>query len=85
MSLNSHWFQNGQPSKLNDRKKPSILILNRAFFSFFQLSRLAILEPVGVQRHNVARFKDLQWWKKQIRKTRFHGVKWPFSKGSGGR
>ena len=21
MPLNSHWFQNGQPSKLNDRKK----------------------------------------------------------------
>ena len=20
MSLNSHWFQNGQPSKLNDKK-----------------------------------------------------------------
>ena len=24
MSLNSHWFQNGQPSKLEGRKKPSV-------------------------------------------------------------
>ena len=29
------------------------------FFSFFQLWRLAILEPVGVQRRNVPHFKGL--------------------------
>ena len=31
MSLNFHWFQNDQPSKLND-KKMSVLVLKRKFF-----------------------------------------------------
>ena len=34
-------------------------LLRRTFFSFFQLWRLAILVPVGVQRHNVPHFKGL--------------------------
>ena len=49
MSLNSHWFQNGQPSKLEERKN--------VFFVLPIL--LAILEPVGVQRRNVPHFKGL--------------------------
>ena len=28
MSLNSHWFQNEQPSKLNDRKKRQLRKIN---------------------------------------------------------
>ena len=36
-----------------------VLVLKRTFFSFFQLWWLAILEPVGVQRHNVPHFKGL--------------------------
>ena len=31
MSLNSHWFQNDEPSKLNNRKT-SVLLLKRTFF-----------------------------------------------------
>ena len=37
----------------------SVLLPKRTFFSFFQLWRLAILEPVGVQRPNVPHFKGL--------------------------
>ena len=37
MSLNSLWFQNGQLSKLEKRKKPSVLVLKRTFFSIVQL------------------------------------------------
>ena len=35
MSLNSHCFQNGQPSKLEERKKPSVVVLKRTFFRSF--------------------------------------------------
>ena len=35
------------------------LYFSTKFFSFFQLWRLAILEPVGVQRHNVPHFEGL--------------------------
>ena len=116
-SLNSHWFQNVQPSKLNNRKKGrfstkadggyfglfwkwcchalqlvscqctsikpfkwgtqrfwastgskmtsrqswtmSVLVVKWTVFLFFQLWQPAILEPVGVQRHNVPHFKGL--------------------------
>merc|ERR1712016_554984 len=40
-------------------EKKSVLIVKRTFFSFFQICRPAILEPVGVQRHNVQHFKGL--------------------------
>ncbi len=61
MSLNSHWFQNGQPSKLEKRKKVrlSTPLLRRISFTHFQLGRLAVFEPVGVQRHNVPHFNGL--------------------------
>ena len=59
MSLNSHWIQKYQPSKLNDQKKPSVSSLKRTFFSIVQLWRLVFLVPVGVQRHTVPHFKGL--------------------------
>ena len=57
-SLNSNWFQNGKPSKLKDWKNVCFTIETDSFF-IFQLWRLAILEPVGVQRPNVPHFKGL--------------------------
>ena len=62
MSLNSHWFQNGQPSKLEEQKKVRLSkesILRQNFRSYFKLWRPASLEPLGVQRHNVPHFKGL--------------------------
>ena len=50
ISLNSHWLQNGQPSKLEERK---------ILFTHFQLWRLAILEPLGVKTTSVAHLKAL--------------------------
>ena len=32
---------------------------------------------------NIDQLRDLQWWKKQIRKTQVLGVKWPFLRGRG--
>ena len=58
MSLNSHWFKNGQPSNLEKWKKVCFQYLERTF-SCFQLWRLAIFEPVRVQRHNVPHLKGL--------------------------
>ena len=55
MFLNSHWFKNGQPSKLEGRKKVRLSKED----GFRRLWRLAIFEPVGVQRHNVPHFKGL--------------------------
>ena len=51
-SLNSNWFQNGKPSKLNNKK--TVRFNSKTdVFSIFQLWRLAILEPVGVQSRAV--------------------------------
>ena len=58
MSMNSNWFQNGQPSKLEERKNIRFTT-KRDVFLFFQIWRLAILEPVGVQRCNVPLIKGL--------------------------
>ena len=45
--------------KVERWKKTSISVLKRLFFSIVQLWRTAILEPVGVPRHNVPHFKGL--------------------------
>ena len=45
--------------KVERSTKTSVLLLKWTFFSFFQLWRLAIFEPLGVQRHNVPHFKGL--------------------------
>ena len=48
-------------SSKNERKSPSKYgnPLETDILSYFQLWRLAILQPVGVQRHNVPHFKGL--------------------------
>ena len=45
--LNSQWFRNDKPSKLEVRKKVRFSKEN-GLFSYFQLWRLVIPEPVGV-------------------------------------
>ena len=35
MSLNSHWIQKYQPSKLNDRKKRPFLVVKRCSVSLY--------------------------------------------------
>ena len=49
--------------KVGRTKKKSVYVrkplLRRISFTHFQLWRLAILEPLGVQRHNVHHFKGL--------------------------
>ena len=45
--------------KVEQSKKMSVLVVKRTVFLLFQLWRTAILEPVGVQRHNVHHFKGL--------------------------
>jgi len=59
MSLNSNRIQNYQLSKLEVRKKMSVLVVKRMFFSNVQLWRLVFLDPVGVQRHIVPHFNGL--------------------------
>ena len=59
MSLKFHWFQNDEPSKSNNKKKTSILVLKRTFFSIVQLWQLIFLEPLRVQRRYVPHFKGL--------------------------
>ena len=58
MSMNFNWFQNGQPSiwKIKENVR---LTSKTDVFSFFQIWRLAILKPFGVQRRNVPHFKGL--------------------------
>ena len=40
-------------------EKKSIFLTKTDFFSYFQLWRLVIPEPLGVQTHNVPHFKGL--------------------------
>ena len=75
MFLNSHWFKNGQPSKLEGRKKVRLSKED----GFRRLWRLAIFEPVGVQRHNVPHFKGLIVLYLDLRSSRawHHFYYWP--------
>ena len=57
-SLNSQWFQNSQPSKLEEQKNVRLSKEIKDFF-VFQLWRPEFLEPLGVQRHTVPHFKGL--------------------------
>ena len=71
--------------KVGRMKKTSVLLLKRMFFLFCQLWRLAILEPVGVQRHNVPHFKGLIVLYMDSRSSRarqhFYLLPRPFGKG----
>ena len=60
------------PSRYGNRLKTDIL-------SYFQLWRLAILEPVGVQRHNIPHFKGLIVLYLYLRSSRawHHFYYWP--------
>ena len=48
-----------QAVKFEVSKKMSVLAVKRTLFFIFKIWRLAILEPVEVQRHNVPHFKVL--------------------------
>ena len=53
MSLNSHWFQNGGLSQLNDRKKMAVLVLKQTFFQLFKFD--------GLPFWNQWKFKDIMY------------------------
>ena len=58
MSMNSNWFQNGQPSKLEEGKNVRFTSKKDIFFDLPTLTA-GHFETVGAHRHNVPYFKVL--------------------------
>ena len=71
---------------LTDSILLNLNLQKRTLNKFVFLTVSTFVQQIWRKYSNIGRvFFVLQWWKKQIRKTRFYGVKWFFSRGCGTR